>query len=102
MIATPGSPNLNNQASCMNSGCHPGSAVLSWWSQTTKDDEGFGNLCELVDVLNFKTQIRGPAFLMNASRSEFREKYGFIVEFHRWKPNKIRVERSEKLGDEQS
>ena len=96
-MSSMGSPNLNNQASCTSSS-HPGSAVLDWWSYASKDDEGYGQLTELVYVLNCKTKVRGPSFLRNASRSEFREKFGFIVEFHRWKVNKVRV--GEKLGDE--
>jgi hypothetical protein len=77
---------------------HPGSAILGWWEQAPKDEEGYANLVELVDVLNVHTEVRGPTFLRNTTKPEWKNRFGFSVKFHDWKPNKIRIERSEKLG----
>jgi hypothetical protein len=89
-----GSPNVTGQQ-LQNTSGHPGSVILGWWEQAPKDSEGYAVLSDLVDFLNSETQVRGPAFLLNASRPSWREKYGFAVEFHCWKPNKIRIERSD-------
>ena len=74
---------------------HPGSAVLSWWEPAVKDEEGYAKLTELLDVLNTSTQIRGPSFLKEASKPEWKERYGWRVELHPWKANRIRVKKAQ-------
>lgn len=76
-------------------GQHPGSAILDWWKPAVKDEEGYAKLSELVDVLNISTRIRGPSFLEEASKPEWEERYGWRLELHPWKANRIRVKKAQ-------
>lgn len=71
---------------------HPGSRVLRWWQTCVKDEDGYAYLSDLVQNLDSSTQIRGTGFLKRVSSQDWQEKHGWSVNFHAWKPNKIRVE----------
>jgi len=71
---------------------HPGSAVLSWWEETPKDQEGYAGLSDLVQVLEERTEIRGIAFLKHLSSPSWKQEHGWRLELHPWRANRVRVE----------
>lgn len=73
---------------------HPGSAILGWWEPAVKDEEGYAKLTELLDVLNTSTQVRGPSFLKEASNPEWENRYGWRLQLHSWKANRIKVRKA--------
>jgi len=72
---------------------HPGSAVLRWWQQTLKDQEGYGRLSDLVQVLEERTEIRGIAFLKRLSSPSWEQEHGWCLELHLWRPNRVKVKK---------
>jgi hypothetical protein len=74
---------------------HPGSAILTWYEHASKDEEGYANLIEMVDVLNTSTLVRGPSFLKEASKPEWENRYGWRLQLHSWKANRIKVKKAQ-------
>jgi len=77
---------------------HPGSAVLSWWEETPKDQEGYGRLSDLVQVLEERTEIRGIAFLKCMSSSKWKREYAWSLELHPFRANRVRIEGTQYPG----
>lgn len=71
---------------------HPGSAVLQWWQQTPKDENGYAPLSSLIQVLEERTEIRGIAFIKRLSSSpSWEQEHGWSLELHPWRPNRVKV-----------
>lgn len=84
-----GSPNVTGQQ-LQNTSGHPGSAFLTWWSRTTKND-GYGSLSDLLQFFEETIKVRGVVFLERISSPEWEQCYGWRVELHPWQPNRIRI-----------
>jgi len=70
---------------------HPGSAALSWWTETAKNQEGYAPLSGLIEFLEEHTKTRGVIFLKRMSSTEWKREYGWFLEFHGWRPNRVRI-----------
>jgi len=70
---------------------HPGSLILEWYHLSHKDEEGYAPLSSLVEYLKEQCGIDSPVFLKRLSSKEWKDQYGWRLQFHPWKPNRVKL-----------
>lgn len=70
---------------------HPSAVVLEWYSLVDKDEDGYAPLSLLLECLENKCGIKSRVFLQRISSEEWQDAYGWHLQFHPWKPNRVKL-----------
>jgi hypothetical protein len=70
---------------------HPASVILQWYAFAKKDEDGYATLSSLVQYLKQKCGIKSPLFVERISSEQWQDAYGWRLQFHPWKPNRVKL-----------